>query len=230
MKIDDYLDLAQIATPGTVDSGRTAVYPKSDGRLYTKTGTVETIMQGTRMGTTTTWAFADSTNVDATMADGLAPRVGDTLVSTNGFSYGAVHAITAVYGTGPWTVDINGTILYNVNGSDSGWQAPTLAAGWGWYGGSFHTIQYRKINDLLYLKGLVKRTGASAPGLTPIYTLPSGTRPIGAGSIAAWGSPTGSGETGMALYADTSGAVSCSSHTISTNGYFYMNVVFPAVG
>lgn len=230
-RFDGAVDLAEIATPTTnPDSGRRKFYIKSNGIPYILDSSgQETSGQGTRWGFTTTWAFADTTNVDCTMADSGKPRVGDLVISTNGFSYGAVHRITAVYGTGPWTIDIDGTTLYVMNGVDTGWQSPSFASGWADYGGGFHTCQYRRINDMLYLKGLLKRTGANVGSLTTIYTLPSGSRPVGACAMSSWGSPTGSGEGGMTIYVTAAGLVQCSSHAINTNGYLYMNVVVPAV-
>lgn len=63
-------------------------------------------------------------------------------------------------------------------GSFSGWQTPTLQAGWIPYDGGafFATPQYAKGSDnIVRLKGIVK-SGATADG-TVIFTLPAGYRP-----------------------------------------------------
>lgn len=62
---------------------------------------------GTRWGYTNTWAFADSTDIPCDMFDGEEPRVGDLLLSLNGFSVGEVYIVTAVYPSGNVDVSYN---------------------------------------------------------------------------------------------------------------------------
>lgn len=54
---------------------------------------------------------------------------------------------------------------------------PTYGAQWSNYGGGWETGQYRKVGDIVELRGLVQR-GSSAPSAT-LCTLPVGFRPAG---------------------------------------------------
>ena len=58
--------------------------------------------------------------------------------------------------------------------ADSGWIALPFAPGWGNYGPPFRAGRYRKISDIVYLEGLVKRNSGST---TLIATLPVSYRP-----------------------------------------------------
>ena len=53
------------------------------------------------------------------------------------------------------------------------WIAPTFQNSWTNYGTGFNLAGYRKIGDIVYLRGLVK---GGASGAT-IFTLPAGFRP-----------------------------------------------------
>lgn len=55
----------------------------------------------------------------------------------------------------------------------SGWTQATLVNSWVNYGLTWDTAAYRKVGDIVYLRGLVKN--GSIPGA--IFTLPSGYRP-----------------------------------------------------
>ena len=116
MNIDGAIDLAQCATPANAASGRNKLYFKNDDLPYMIGSAGAELGVGTRWGTTTTWHFADSTNVPVAFADGKQPRVGDLVVSTNGSSYGEVYPITAV--TGSNLADIGPAIL-NIRGPTS---------------------------------------------------------------------------------------------------------------
>lgn len=52
--------------------------------------------------------------------------------------------------------------------------APSFNTGWGNYGGGEQVAQYKKVGDLVFLRGLVARSSGSQ---TTICTLPSGYRP-----------------------------------------------------
>lgn len=54
------------------------------------------------------------------------------------------------------------------------WQNLSFGSGWTDYGGAYQIGQYKKVGDLIFLRGLVKRTSGSG---TTIATLPSGYRP-----------------------------------------------------
>ena len=56
----------------------------------------------------------------------------------------------------------------------SAWTAVTFQNGWLDYAGGYQTTQYRKIGDIVYVRGLVKGTAGS----TTIFTLPTGFRPL----------------------------------------------------
>lgn len=55
----------------------------------------------------------------------------------------------------------------------SAWTAPTLTNSWLNYGGGYQTAQYRKVGDIVYLRGSI---GAGTLGSAAI-TLPAGFRP-----------------------------------------------------
>lgn len=113
--------------------------------------------------------------------------------------------------------------------SDSGWINLPYAAGWADYGSGFATGKYRKINGLTYVEGLIKRTGVNIAALSAIATLPAGYWPSGGRSHAVPGAPAGV-EGYAALYIDGSGNMSCSSATMNTNGYIYVNIPpYPSV-
>jgi hypothetical protein len=53
------------------------------------------------------------------------------------------------------------------------WTAPTFSNGWINFGGAYNVAQYRKIGDIVYLRGMIK-SGSIA---SAAFTLPSGFRP-----------------------------------------------------
>jgi hypothetical protein len=53
------------------------------------------------------------------------------------------------------------------------WTAPTLLNGWVNYGGEWATAAYRKVGDIVYIRGLVKDGSVPAD----IFVLPTGYRP-----------------------------------------------------
>jgi hypothetical protein len=56
---------------------------------------------------------------------------------------------------------------------DTEWVTPTLSGTWLYYGWPFATPGYRRLNGIVYLKGLVKNGG-----LVVIFQLPVGFRPL----------------------------------------------------
>lgn len=61
------------------------------------------------------------------------------------------------------------------DGIGTDWTALSLNTGWVNFGGSYQTAEYKKVGDLVFLRGLIARTSGTA---TLIGTLPSGYRPI----------------------------------------------------
>lgn len=105
------------------------------------------------------------------------------------------------------------------------WTAIPYLAGWADFGGGAHVGQYMIRDGFLYIRGLGKRTGAAAPALTAIFTIPAGLRPIGGWRVfAVVASPTGVGEAGHGVYVDNLGNVSVSTVTMQTNGYVYLDL------
>jgi len=65
----------------------------------------------------------------------------------------------------------NGTTTLN---GDTGWVGVTsFGSGWENYGGAYAPVAYRKIGNVVHLRGLVR----NGPHATPIFTLPTGFRP-----------------------------------------------------
>lgn len=62
--------------------------------------------------------------------------------------------------------------------SDSGWIDVTFENSWYDYAGSWDDVQYRKIGDVVHLKGLARKDSAFTSPDT-IFTLPEGFRPEG---------------------------------------------------
>lgn len=78
-------------------------------------------------------------------------------------------------GTGRWgtlTVDSNGKAVI---GGDTGWINATLTSSWTNYGAPYSGAAYRRIGNVVYLRGLVK--DGLFGSANPIMTLPVGFRP-----------------------------------------------------
>lgn len=73
---------------------------------------------------------------------------------------------TDIYGN----LKVSGTI----RGDDTGWIDMTLVNSWVFYGVPWSTPQYRRIGNIVYLKGLV---GGGSSTTAIITTLPAGFRP-----------------------------------------------------
>ena len=100
----------------------------------------------------------------------------------------ATHAaLTAAHGaTGTVVGTTNAQTLTNktltspaisdpvITGSTGAWTGLSYGSGWTSYGSGYQAGQYKKVGDLVFLRGLVGRT--SGVGVT-IATLPSGYRP-----------------------------------------------------
>lgn len=71
-------------------------------------------------------------------------------------------------------LNIDASILA-LNANFSAWTNLTLGTGWANFGAGYQGAQYRKIGDMVYLRGLVTRTSGVG---TTITTLPSLHRPV----------------------------------------------------
>lgn len=78
-------------------------------------------------------------------------------------------------GDGAKALSIDGNGNVSIAGRlGQAWSNVSFNTGWTDYGGSYQTAQYKKVGDLVFLRGLVKRTSGSS---TTILTLPAGYRP-----------------------------------------------------
>lgn len=67
----------------------------------------------------------------------------------------------------------NGTSWEIIGGVATAWTAPTLLNSWVNFGGTQQVAQYRKIGDIVYLRGLIRFGTINLPA----FTLPAGFRP-----------------------------------------------------
>lgn len=90
---------------------------------------------------------------------------------------------TSAAATTDLTVDASGNFDIAVSGGytqfggrlGGAWAGLSFGSGWANYGGAYQTGQYKKVGDLVLLRGLVARTSGVG---TTIATLPSGYRPL----------------------------------------------------
>ena len=61
--------------------------------------------------------------------------------------------------------------------NDTGWLTPALLSGWINFGAPYRICQYRRINGIVYVTGLLK--GGATAASTPVLNLPAGFRPSG---------------------------------------------------
>ena len=73
-------------------------------------------------------------------------------------------------------IDLNGNDLQDIGQIGEAFTASGLSFGTGWgnYGGSTGSVKYKKVGDLVFLRGMAARTSGSG---TTIATLPVGYRP-----------------------------------------------------
>jgi len=85
-------------------------------------------------------------------------------------------------GTVRLTLDTSGNLdiagIFTLSGSriGEGWTAVTFNTGWGNLGGGWQGAAYKKIGDMVFLRGVVARSSGVE---TTMFTLPSGYRPAG---------------------------------------------------
>jgi hypothetical protein len=160
------------------------------------------------------WARAADASTSAQLAGAkTAVKSGNTFGGTR-------------WGTSFKSTDTLGSTVMSwlVEPNDSGWIGVPFNAGWVDYGGGFATCQYRRIGDLLYLKGLIKRTGANVAGSSTMFSLPAGFRPAQIVAAPVFCSPTGSGESiqNLTVIWDTGNVYV--TPAMNTNAYCYLNI------
>lgn len=69
---------------------------------------------------------------------------------------------------------------------DTGWVSLTLVSSWVNYGSGYVTAQYRKINGVVHVRGVIK--SGTTTGGTVVATLPAGYRPSSHIVVPAWAS------------------------------------------
>jgi hypothetical protein len=72
-------------------------------------------------------------------------------------------------------LDLNGNDIIDIGTIGTAWSNLSFETGWGNYGGSFVTGQYKKVGDLVFLRGFVKRSSGSSAN---IATLPGTHVPL----------------------------------------------------
>lgn len=82
-------------------------------------------------------------------------------------------------------VAYSGSVWETIASANTAWTTPTLAGSWSNYGGAFSLPGYRRIGDVVYLRGLVARSGSPSAN-DVIFTLPAGFRPTGTVMFPAW--------------------------------------------
>lgn len=92
---------------------------------------------------------------------------------------------------------------------DQTWTQLSFAANWTNYGGTWEEGEYRKINDVVQLRGLVKHTAGGGPA-TNIGLLPVGYRPPKSLIFVCEGYTSGLGYRGYRVDVYNDGWVFCS--------------------
>lgn len=80
---------------------------------------------------------------------------------------------------------VNGATVTVQQVTDTGWLSPAFVNGWVDFGVPWSPCQYRKLNGIVYMRGLAK----SGTLNTTLFTLPAGYRPGAVNSL--FGSPAG---------------------------------------
>lgn len=153
-----------VAQTGTLSAQRTVTLPAASAVLP---GTMLTIVDESGTATPTT------NNI-------LAARAGSDVINFGSTSAGNLTSITAVDAPyGRCTLMSDGSTKWIVVDYQNigSWTVPTLLNSWVNYGSGNVDAAYRKVNDLVYIRGQVK-SGTTTSG-TSIFTLPAGFRPTG---------------------------------------------------
>lgn len=106
------------------------------------------------------------------------------------------------------------------------WTAPTLLNSWVNFGTTFQVAGYRKVGDVVALRGMIKN--GTVAGLTVLFTLPSGFRPP-ADLIFATAGFTSSGKDVVRVDVDSSGNVKLGGALDGANYLSLSNIQFSTV-
>ena len=182
------------ATKGTIFLGTLSAYDEVNNRLGLKTTTPSRTLEsyGTLKVSNGDANWTTSNIIKAiefiagtviqwlkgagTISRGIA-FVSDTLSLVRSTADDASAAATT-----DLTVDASGNFDIAVSGGytqfggrlGGAWTGLSFGSGWASYGGGFNSGQYKKVGDIVFLRGLVARTSGVG---TTIATLPSGYRP-----------------------------------------------------
>jgi hypothetical protein len=154
-------------------------------------------------------------------------KLGDALVirkhsgSTPGSAATMNNLLTASLITSAFTfygdIDLDGNDLTNIGTLGDGWVnvSGIWGTGWGNFGSGYQGAQYKRVGDLIILRGMVARTSGVG---TTILTMPSGYRPpddeihstttaSGAGTVTSAPNGVMTLATGSAIWVSLSGVV-----------------------
>ncbi len=116
-----------------------------------------------RRGTTTEWTLANP--VLAAGEPGVDTTTGVLKIGDGSTAW---LSLPTPYAAGSSLVPLQAAII------GTPWAAPPFTTGWQTYGGGYQNCGYRKIGDLVYLRGLLQAT----TGVTSTaWTFPAGFRP-----------------------------------------------------
>lgn len=168
-------------------------------------------------GTNGVWARAGDASASAQLAGAevairLGTANGGTRWSTNWRSTDTLDGVGATMMSW-WTI-----------GADTGWINVTFATvNWQNYAG-FAPCQYRKIDKLVRLRGLIQRgTGGNSLADETMFTLPVGYRPVG-GDLIMLGDSSSGGDTGVRVNVKGTGTVSQQA-ILNLGGYCSMSAI-----
>lgn len=82
---------ARCVVDGAVDLSSNLILERNNGETINVGN-----LRGTRIGTTAVWALTPVSNAAVAFHDGMPPRVGDLVTSSNGFDVGGLYRVTAV--------------------------------------------------------------------------------------------------------------------------------------
>src|SRR5215203_5099250 len=81
-------------------------------------------------------------------------------------------------------------IVARINALQPNWTTLPFDPGWAAYGSGYFGGHYRKVGDIVYLRGVIKQLAPAAPSGQVMAILPAGYRPS---STAAWVTMCGGG-------------------------------------
>jgi hypothetical protein len=125
------------------------------------------------------------------------------------------------------SVDADGLLVW-VDPVGGAWQDLTFAANWSNYGADFASGQFKKVGDLVFLRGLVLCSAVISPSNLVIATLPVGYRP--SGHIGVPGVGVNSWSSFVSYYITSDGVISVYGSNLAVSGWVSLNnIVFSVV-